>query len=50
MSRRPLPRHRSPRQEREVRQHEEPAALQRGEREVRHAGFPPPPRTDRSGI
>ena len=47
---RPLPRHRSPRQKREVRQHKEPATLQRSEREVRYEGVPASPGFNRTGV
>lgn len=34
----------------QVREHEKPAPLLRGKREVRHAGFPPPAEHERAGI
>ena len=45
-----LPRNRRQSTERQVRQHEKPTALQRGERRLRHEGFPPPPRFYRTRI
>lgn len=47
---RPLPRDCGARQNRARGEHEKPAPVQRGKRQVRHAGVPPAPRDDRRRV